>query len=1065
MSARARAARALHPFGAFALCAVLALAFAAVPAQAGWQTFGIADGLVKAELTAVAQDSSENLWFGSTVGASHYDGVAFRTFTSADGLITDNVQAIFTDHLGRVWFGTPSGVTVLDHGQWITYQTAQGLANDDVRDIFEDSAGRLWFATNGGGASRFDGTTWTTFTTADGLAANELTSIYQDRAGVMWFGTLTAGVSRWNGTTWTTYNSANTGGGLADNSVRCIHGTRDGLLWVGMNFGGLARFNGTAWNTINAAGSIGLNQVNDLTEDRNGALWVASNAGLARFDGLAWRSFTTAEGLSGNELRSVTIDNVGNVWLATDKAGANRYDGESWASFTVAGMSSGNQAVFEDTAGVVWVGTETQGAARYDRSSWSNVTNASTSGGLASDNVTAIVQDSTGSMWFGTSAVGVSRFNGTIWQTFTTASGLAGDAITALARDSSGAVWVGTFAGGLSRYDGTTWTSHSTANGLPSNRVRSLYIDPDGSVWCGTSLGVAHLVGAAWTVLTTANGLANNAVTAILRDRANVMWFGTNGGLSRYDGTTWQTFTDVDGLGSSSVRSLSQTADGALWVGTNGGGVSRFDGSLWHTYRASDGLINNSIRAAVVEHSGNLWFAAASGVSQFEYPRVPPQTVITVPPPALSPNRLQTVPFVAAFRQSQGIEFSTALDLDAWSPWTREAVWVGRDLVDGVHTLHVRTRNALNFVDPTPATATFEIAATPPIPILSSPAFREPARDTLQIRGVATALRFRSLKVQMRPSGTPGWDPPTTVTVAESSTPINGIIGKLGTRDYPDGDYDMRLTVEDTLGLVGYAQVTFVIDNAEPFAAQTTPAQVSALAGGDVFTTNREAHVYIPPRGLPRDAVVSITPLLADNVPDQLPDGATLVDPGVSIALIDLQNSTAVPLEKTAILDREISIATISFPAGSRLSFYYAGADNVWKRIGGTLDEATNRFATTFISAGNFAIYAAPADATIASPLALSLTPRVLTSRGATGTPTVKIAFTMAQAGTARVTIHNKAGRLLRVVMDGQPLAPGTNLVNWDGRDTDAHDVPPGLYFVTVEALGDRSTSTVGVVR
>jgi len=64
-----------------------------------------------------------------------------------------------------------------------------------------------------------------------------------------------------------------------------------------------------------------------------------------------------------------------------------------------------------------------------------------------------------------------------------------------------------------------------------------------------------------------------------------------------------------------------------------------------------------------------------------------------------------------------------------------------------------------------------------------------------------------------------------------------------------------------------------------------------------------------------------------------------------------------------------------------------------------------------------------------------------------------------------RISVHNKAGRLMRVVMDGQPLAPGTNLVSWDGRDTEARDVAPGMYFVTVEALGDRSTQPVGVVR
>ena len=1063
MSARACVSRALPAWGrnlARALCAHFLMAlFLATPGWCGWQKFSLADGLVTSQLATVAQDSSENIWFGSEFGVSRYDGVTFRTFTDVDGLIGLNVQTIFTDHLGRIWFGTFNGVSMLSSAGWTSYTVNDGLADGRVRGIFEDSAGHMWFATFDG-ASRFDGTTWTTFRQSDGLASNQLTCVFQDRAGDMWFGTETAGVSRWNGSTWTTYNNSTTSNGLADNSIRCILETRDGIMWVGTKLGGVSRFNGASWTTIATAGNIGFVEVSALREDRYGALWVACIDGLARFDGLAWRSFTTADGLSAKAVSSIEIDNIGNLWAATLE-GASRYDGESWKSYPKAG---GAQAVLEDTSGVIWVATADSGAARYDRSAWTNVTVATTGGGLASDNVRALLQDSTGAMWFGTDA-GVSRLNGAVWQTFTTVDGLAGNNIARLARDSSGGVWIGTTTG-LSHYDGANWTSYTMVNGLPGNRVRSLLVARDGSLWCGTSAGVARLQNATWTTYTTTDGLAHNWVHSILQDHTGAMWFGTQEGLSRFDGQAWRTWRIADGLAADVVFSLAETSDAVLWVGTQGGGVSRFDGELWHTYDPSDGLINSNVSAALVEHSGNLWFGTDAGASLHEFARVPAKAVITTPPPPLSPNRLQTVPFVAAYRQTLGIEFSTSFDSGPWSPWSPEAVWVGRDLVDGVHTLRVAARDILHHDDPTPASATFEIAATAPIPQITVPTFREPGRDTLQIRGVATAQRFRSLKLEMRPAAVPHWNPPETIVLAQSTTPVaDGVIARLATRDFPDGDYELRLSVQDTLGLIGYDQVTFIIDNVEPFAAQTTPAQVSALSGGDVFTTNRETHVYIPPRGLPQDAIVSLTPLAESAVPATLPDGATLLDPGVAIAMNDLQNSQTVPLEKTAILDREVSIATISFPAGTRLAFYFAGSDNVWKRIGGTLDEATNRFATTFTSAGNFAIYAAPADATLASPLQLSLTPRVLSSRGQSATPGIKIAFVMARAGSARVTVHNKAGRLLRVVMDGQPLAPGTNLVNWDGHDTDARDVPPGMYFVTVEALGERSSQAVGVVR
>jgi hypothetical protein len=514
----------------------------------------------------------------------------------------------------------------------------------------------------------------------------------------------------------------------------------------------------------------------------------------------------------------------------------------------------------------------------------------------------------------------------------------------------------------------------------------------------------------------------------------------------------------MDGLATDWVLSLAETPDSVLWVGTSGGGLSRFDGVLWHTYSTGDGLLDNTVGCAAVEHSGDLWLGATTGATLYEPARVPPQTVILSPPPPLSANRLQTVQFVAAFRQVQGIEFSTSLDSAAWSAWLPDNAWVGRDLPDGVHTLRVAARDLLHHVDPTPATAIFEVAATPPAPVITSPVYRQPARDTLQIRGTATAFRFRSLRVDLRPAGATSWDPPVATTLANSLTPVvNGVLARLATKTLPDGDYELRLAVEDTLGLTGVATVTFIVDNVAPWAAQTTPALVSALDGGDVYTTNSEAHLYIPPRGLARDATVHLDTLSAADVPAALPDGAIRMRPGFAVS------TEGVALTKTAALD--LAVGGTPPPPGTRFTLYVAGDAGAWHRLGGTPDATGTRLSTPLSDVGRYAIFAASPDAVEGGPLALSLTPRILSTRGPIATPSVRIGFTLARAGDVRVTIHNRAGRLVRVVMSGQTLGPGTNLVTWDGRDEGQHEVDSGLYLVTVEALGETRTQTLGVVR
>ena len=1042
----------------FSLSACLVALLGARPAWCGWQTLGLVDGLAALRVTAIAQDLDETLWFASMHGVSRYDGAFFRSFGQPDGLASDDVRAVLPDRNGRIWFATAQGVSRYDRGTWTTFGIGEGLVSNDVRAILEDRAGRFWFATGDFGVSRYDGATWTTFQQSDGLAANQLTCLYEDHAGNLWFGTRGGGLSRFDGTTWTTYTTVNTSNGLAADWIECILQSRDGAMWIGTRAGGLSRFDGTSWTRFTTAGALTFVDVTALSEDASGLLWVGSSSGLARYDGGTWRSYTTADGLAGNMIAALIIDSTGNLWIATDN-GVSRYDGESWTPHLDAGLGTyGAQAGLEDRTGNVWVATAGAGVARYDRATWTSVTATSTSGGLASDVVNAVLEDSTGSLWFATPA-GASRFDGSLWHTFTNADGLVGSNVAALARDSSGGVWFGTTAG-LSRYDGASWSSYTTGNGLPANRVRALFVDGAGRVWCGTTAGVAVLNGGVWMRYATTDGLAGANVYAIFQDHAHAMWFGTTTGLSRLDGATWRTYRTADGLAADWVLSITETPDGALWFGTGGSGVSRFDtGELWQTYTTQEGLPDGTVSAAWVERSGSLWFGTVSGAALYEPARVPPQTVITSAPPALSANTFQTVHFLAAYRQVVGIEFSTSLDSAPWSPWGPENTWVGRDLPDGVHTLRARARDRLRHVDPTAAACTFEVAATPPAPIITSPVFRQPVRDTLVVSGTAEALRFRSFRVDMRPAGATSWEPPVARLLAQSTTPVaGGLLASLWTRALSDGDYEIRLAVQDTLGLTGVARVTFVVDNVAPFAAQTTPALVSALNGGDVFTTNREAHVYIPPRGLQRDATVSIETLDTLAVPATLPDGAIRVGPGFAIG------TDGVPLEKDAVLD--LSVGEAATPAGKRLALYASGSDGVWRRVGGTVDAAA-RITTSISATGSYAPFGVPLGSpNLGTPLELSLTPRVLSARGAFANAPVRISFTLAREGPVRVTIHNRAGRLVRVVTSGQTLGPGTNVLSWDGKDEDRRDVDSGLYVVTVEAPGgEKRTQTLAVVR
>ncbi len=197
---------------------------------------------------------------------------------------------------------------------------------------------------------------------------------------------------------------------------------------------------------------------------------------------------------------------------------------------------------------------------------------------------------------------------------------------------------------------------------------------------------------------------------------------------------------------------------------------------------------------------------------------------------------------------------------------------------DGIHTLEARSRDLAANIDSFPPVATFEVDATPPAPLLTSPAFGALLRGAAEIRGSTDDPRLQDYRVEARPAGVGSWDPPIATMLAHSSVSVrDGPLATWDTSPLADGLYDLRLSASDSLGLTGSAQVTVILDNHAPFADVTAPRIVSASTGGDVFTTNAEAHLYFPPRAFSEDALVAITSAVDPSAPAWTLDGLYLV--------------------------------------------------------------------------------------------------------------------------------------------------------------------------------------------
>ncbi len=1021
-------------------------------ARAEWYTYSVADGLASNMVEVILEDRSGNLWFGVGGGASRYDGVSWHTFTTADGLAGSWVTSILEDRSGSLWFGTAfGGVSRYDGESWRTFTTVDGLANNYVFSILEDRSGNLWFGTYRGGVSRYDGVSWRTFTTVDGLANNDVCSILEDRSGNLWFGT--CGLPR--------------GGG-----VSC--------------------YDGVSWRTFTTVDGLADNRVYSILEDRSGNLWFATRGGVSRYDGVSWRTFTIVDGLADNWVNSILEDRSGNLWFGTNGGGVSRYDGVSWRTFTEADGLVYNlvYSILEDRSGNLWFGTGGKGVSRYDGVSWRTYAEAD---GLADNLVYSILEDRSGNLWFGT-YVGASRYDGVGWRTFTTADGLANNYVRSILEDRSGNLWFGT-GGGVSRYDGVSWRTFTTADGLTDDRVEVILEDRSGNLWFGTNNRVSRYDGVSWRTYTTADGLVADNVSAICEDRYGNLWFGTWAGVSRYDGVNWRTFTTTDGLANNSVSSILEDRSGNLWFATYGG-VSRYDGMNWGTYGSSDGL--GASVSILEDRSGNLWFCSNHGATRHERDRVPPRTAISPKPARLSPSTAQTITFGAAFREVEGIEFSYSFDGSAWSDWSPTNFLQVAGIANGEHVFEVKARDRIGNVDATPAVCRFEIDATPPVPAIRFPASDQAVRDSVVIRGTAADLRFKKYLVELRSSSGAPLD-----TLAESSSPVtDGVLCGWNTLALADGDYEVRLSVSDTLGLAGTYPVGVIVDNHAPWANETAPAMVSVTSGGDIYTTDGEVHLYFPPHAFARETQVDIVALSDTDVPDTLANGAGRLFAGYEIswgaAVLDkpatLEMSYAGPeMSLTASQCGDIQRSTKvsdegesspvpvtswtgdigklvseghSPPVDGTLALYMFGSDSTWRRLGGTVDLSAERISTPIGEPGRYAIYAEAAG--VSGPSTLSdvvVTPRVFSPRGRFASAEAAIGFTLGRSGPVTVKVYNRAGRLVREVASAQQMNAGANLVRWNGRDSDANLVQDGVYLVVVEALGQKQVKTVAVVR
>ena len=322
-----------------------------------------------ATVKAILEDREGHLWFATPgAGVLCWDPHSIELFSQRDGLPEDHVQCLLQDQRDRLWMGFPKAASIghLEAGTFSLTGEEEGLFLEETRAIYQDRQKHIWLGDRLG-LVRYDGTDFARVGEHQGFDGIYVTALAEDGQGRLLLGHWSKDqrqilLSRFEEDQFVPIWSGPPHGG---GHITAILPSRHGGLFIGLSSidhagpgCGLVRLrpDGTVAQYTTADG-LPDDRVEDLLEDADGGLWVATASGLGRFDadGLPPSVFTTAHGLPSDCIQCLWQDGRRHLWVGTE-AGVARYDGERFHPIGSPELCS-TFAILQDPAGAFWFAT------------------------------------------------------------------------------------------------------------------------------------------------------------------------------------------------------------------------------------------------------------------------------------------------------------------------------------------------------------------------------------------------------------------------------------------------------------------------------------------------------------------------------------------------------------------------------------------------------------------------------------------------------------------------------------------------------------------------------------
>lgn len=320
-------------------------------------------------------------------------------------------------------------------------------------------------------------------------------------------------------------------------------------------------------------------QATDITQDKNGFLWVSTYGGVSRFDGKSFISYSKANGMINSFTYSIADFGHNNILIGTQN-GLSHFNGYQFLNYTIASYPRGNfvnKVIGSENNKTAWIlaGAGYQLYTLIDK----KISPVSITG--KKEFVSTIYQNKRGTLFACVAKQGVfSLQNGSQWQAIPDPDQLIKhDFIKDIFQSDDEKLWL---LGNKAVYvyqHGRYSVYKVDGNTAFLETALSLLVDKNENIWIGSSKGVYRIKNGSITHLTSANGFSDKTVNKIFQDKENNIWFATDGeGIFRYSGDMFTSIGSGQGLSGSLVMGLAEDEENKIWIGVSENGLMHFDG-------------------------------------------------------------------------------------------------------------------------------------------------------------------------------------------------------------------------------------------------------------------------------------------------------------------------------------------------------------------------------------------------------------------------------------------------------------------------------------------------------